>query len=134
MDALRDAIYQKAQDIANALRWVVQRAVDAFLASLGMSSESKVFYEFGQNIAEAFTSGIEDLSHKPAIAVTHMADFTGVTAQAAVGPPREGYAATPIIIHNHFGRDSVRSAQDVLLIADQIQRSLELKGVRNRIA
>jgi len=134
MDALRDAIYQKAQDIVDAFNWVVQRAVDAFLNALGIHSESKVFYEFGQNVANAFTSGIEDLAHKPTLAVTHMADFTGVTAQSAVGTPPTGYAATPITIHNHFGRDSVRSTQDILMIADQIQRSLELRGVRERIA
>jgi hypothetical protein len=133
MDALRNAIIQKAQHIANAFNWVIQRAIDAFLSTLGMHSESKVFFGFGQNLAESFTSGIEDFSHKPAIAVTHMADFTGVTAQAAIGPSKEGYAATPIIIHNHFGRDSIRSDRDVLLIADQIQRSLELKGVRGGI-
>lgn len=134
MDALRDAVYQKAQDITNALRDVIKRAIDAAKAALGISSRSKVFYAFGQNIATAFTAGIENLAHEPTLAVTQMTSFTGVTAQSVVGRQQQGYAATPIVIHNHFGRDSVRSTQDILMIADQIQRSLELKGVRSRIA
>jgi hypothetical protein len=134
MDALRDAIFGKAAAIVNALRDVINRAIQAAKDALGIHSKSKVFFEFGENVAKAFTSGIEDFAHQPAIAVTHMADFTGVTAQAAVGTPKKGYAATPIIIHNHFGRDSIRSDRDVILIADQIQRALELQGVRSRIA
>lgn len=30
----------------------------------------------------------------------------------------------------HFGRDSVRSDRDIMMIADQVQRALELRGVR----
>ena len=134
MDALRDAIYQKARDITNALRDVIQRAIEAAKNALGMHSKSKVFYAMGENLGMSFASGIEDLTHKTSLAVTHMTDFTGVTAQSVTGPMTEGYAATPITIHNHFGRDSIRSDRDVLLIADQMQRALELQGVRGRIA
>lgn len=133
MDALRYAIFGKASQIVQALRDVINRAIQAAKDALGIHSKSKVFYDFGQNVALAFTEGIDDLAHKPTLAVTYMTDFTGVTAQSALGTSKEGYAATPITVHNHFGKDSVRSTQDILLIADQIQRSLELQGVRNRI-
>lgn len=39
-----------------------------------------------------------------------------------------------VTIHNHFGQGSIRNKNDVLLVADAIQKSLELRGVRARIA
>jgi len=130
MDALRDAIYQKAEDIRNAFRNVINAAIEAALRALGMRSRSKVFYEMGLNVANAFTEGIDRLSNEPALSVEHMMSFPGVTAQAAVGPVGAGYAATQVVIHNNFGRDSVRSDQDIAGIAEAIQRSMTLRGTR----
>lgn len=49
---------------------------------------------------------------------------------------REGRAGTtpPVVIHNHFGAGSVRSAADIRAIANAMQHSLELQGVRGRIS
>jgi hypothetical protein len=41
---------------------------------------------------------------------------------------------TRVTVVNNFGRDSVRSDEDIRSIIDSIQTSLELQGVRGRIA
>lgn len=49
-------------------------------------------------------------------------------ATEAAGAQRGGAGATVIHVENHFGTDSVRSDEDIMRIADQITRSLELRG------
>jgi len=41
-----------------------------------------------------------------------------------------GTGGTTVVVHNHFGQGSVRSNRDILRIADDIQHSLRLAGVK----
>lgn len=47
---------------------------------------------------------------------------------------QRGGGGSRVTIHNHFGRDSVRSDTDIQAIIDGVQRSMELQGMRARIA
>lgn len=41
-----------------------------------------------------------------------------------------GGSAPPIVIHNYFGRDSIRSDEDILMVADATRDALEIRGVQ----
>ncbi len=45
----------------------------------------------------------------------------------------QGSQGSPIIIHNHFGKDSIRSDRDIMKLVDQQRRALTLRGVRGSV-
>ena len=54
---------------------------------------------------------------------------TAIPAMAGAGVGGGG-GASMYVIHNHFGRDSIRDDQDVLLVADAIREALEIRGTQ----
>jgi len=64
-------------------------------------------------------------------ALATMPDLTTTFEVSSVSIPRVGESRTRVIeIHNHFGRDSVRSDQDILDIADATRDAWQLRGIQ----
>jgi len=138
IDGLIGAIRNKATQVADALRDVVNHAIDEIKRRLGIGSPSKVFAGFGENLVQGFTAGIEKLAKQPALAVGQMAGLTmPAVATAGIsgisGGYGTGYRGPNIYITNNFGPDSIRSDRDILKMAEQQQRALTLRGVRDII-
>lgn len=70
---LKKGIQDKAREIAEAARSVVQRAVDAAKNALGINSPSRVFMEIGRFTDEGFVVGLERYSSKVAKSATEVA-------------------------------------------------------------
>jgi len=85
-------------------------------------------------MVEALAMGMDRVADMPAASLERIAKgltfdvepaFTvGAGAVAGVGA-----GGPPLIIHNHFGPDSIRSDRDVYKLTEQIERSLRLRGV-----
>lgn len=94
--------------------------------SLGFRSPSKYFIEMGENMVRSISTGIQNIAKSP---INLMAGtFTG--AALGVGASK---VKPSIIVNNYFGVDSVRSKQDIYKLAEQIQRGLTLRGVRDTL-
>lgn len=63
-----------------------------------------------------------------------MPSINWMTQTTGGGQGAGSASGAPIYVVNNFGRDSVRSDEDIRSIIDSIQTSLELQGVRGRIA
>jgi len=93
--------------------WVLSKMgdiLDAIKGFFGIHSDSTVMAGIGANLAGGLLGGWE--ANMPNL------NFT-VKGSASGGA---------IIVHNHFGKDSVRSDKDVFDLANQIERSVRLRG------
>lgn len=135
MDSLIGAIKNKATQVADSLRDIINRAIDAAKRALGFGSPSKVFIGLGESIVTGFTAGIEKLMKQPALAVGRMASLTipAIGMAAGAGGYGAGQRGVQITIVNRFGPDSIRSDRDILKMVEQQQRALTLRGVRDVI-
>lgn len=61
IQGLIDGINAVGMNILNVLGDWVQKAIDYAKSLLGISSPSRVFYEFGRNIGEGLIAGVEDI-------------------------------------------------------------------------
>lgn len=73
------------------------------------------------------------LLHGPEIVLPLNSPATQQVLSEAMIAAQGGEGGQQVTIHNHFGAGSIRSSKDILLVADAIQKSLELRGVRARI-
>lgn len=129
LDTLSNALTAGALKVINAFADIIDRAVQSALDLLGIGSPSKVFTAMGQNLVRGFTEGINDLADTPAVSVKRMVNLS-MDAASTAGTMNTG-ATTTITVNNNFGRDSVRSDADIYKLAEQMQRSLTLRGARS---
>jgi len=144
VNAIKNAIKYNAYKVANALSDVIWDAIDAIKRSLGIGSDSKLFYGYGRNILGGLVSGIVSLSDAPAEALNNAlaglgsglgSEFGAADTSSYAAAARQGGAAgSTYYITNKFGPDSVRSDKDIYTLTEQIQRSLTLRGDRSVIA
>lgn len=127
IDSLKSGIAAKAQSLIDKARGVVNDAIAAARRLLGMGSPSKVFIDIGENMMRGLTLGLSNMK----------ADVEMETRKAVFVPDRAVATARAnatgrggIIVHNHFGADSVRDDHDIYRIAELIERSLNRRSLQ----
>lgn len=121
--------------VAEAAKGAARAAFNAAKSMLGIGSPSKLFAGVGENVMEGMAQGIESASVLPQAELSTavnmmMRPMSG--GHQAVAVPKGGGAGSYQII-NHFGPDSVRSEEDIYRLAEQIEHSLELRGLHRSI-
>jgi phage-related protein len=144
IEGLKGGVLSKAQSIADAAASVVRNAINAAKRALGISSPSKVGHEIMTNFVGTMADTARQMREVPAKAVNDMmmqsVRAAGVTpsghnyvlGRQVLGMPAMAGAggAVNVVIHNHFGSDSVRSEADIETITRRQQEMLLLRGVR----
>lgn len=124
--------------------------IGSVLGALGIHSDSAVFVAIGKNLMHALQAGIESEAHLPEVSLRGVLGKLLRTRAVAGGVPGIPTTGLPLpvggvgagggvlgsgrgatyIINNHFGRDSVRSDNDIETIARRIEELLIRRGVR----
>jgi len=126
VDGLIGAIQNKGWQLLSTLRDIVNRAIEAAKRAIGWGSPSKVFAGIGESMMQGLTEGIENLTKMPTIAVQHAVNMSVAGASSAA----TGGGVSNTTLNLHFGAGSVRSNKDIRDIADAMQHSLHLYGVK----
>ncbi|HOU22659.1 MAG TPA: hypothetical protein PLN42_00240 [Anaerolineae bacterium] len=117
--------------IVDAARAAAQAALDAALGFLGIHSPSTVFeVQVAGRSIEGWVRGLESGIARIRSASAKLAEASVSEASASATaslPGDRGWGG--IIIHNHFGPDSVRSEADIYRLAEAIQASLDLRTI-----
>jgi len=131
IDGIANGIRNGAGAIANAARSAARAAYEAALGFLGIGSPSKLFMEIGTQTMAGMALGISQAVKLPQAGMNTALEVLTprVPVMAAVPAPARG----GVVIHNHFGPGSVRSDEDVYQIAEAIEQSLTLRGVRRAV-
>lgn len=131
--SIADSIRNNAWKVARALRDVIDDAIRAIRNALGLWSPSRVFVAIGEDVAESFALGIQQMSGEAALATEQMANMSIAATTGYGGAGAAPAAGSTYYITNKFGPDSVRSDRDIIAITEAIERSLTLRGVRNLV-
>lgn len=117
--------------IVDAARAAAQAALDAALGFLGIHSPSTVFeVQVAGKSVEGWVRGLESGIARIRSASAKLAEASVSEASASATaslPGDRGWGG--IIIHNHFGPDSIRSESDIYRLAEAIQASLDLRTI-----
>jgi hypothetical protein len=131
-------ISASAHKIADAAKRAARAALDAAKGFLGIGSPSKAFLEVGANVSESFAQGIEGVMPdvagamqglRSAIPDREMA-VAGARAGRQGGLAMAGGRGGEINFNVTFGRDSVRSDDDIEEIMRRFEQILNVRGVR----
>jgi len=127
IDGIVRGIANGAKAIANAARSAARAALEAAKGFLGIGSPSRAFLEVGVNMMEGMTRG-----------VARMQPRVRTQTEAAIHIPHIAGNASPgaggVQINNYFGAGSIRSEDDIYRLAEEIARSLDLRGLQRNIA
>ena len=129
VNAITSSISNAYWDLRDSLEGVIGDVISDIKNFLGIHSESTVFYSIGENMVSGLAAGIADSAAMSMSAMTNVA--AGLSTAAATAGPGGAAAPVSIVVHNHFGRDSVRNEQDIIRIKEDIERSMRLRGVRD---
>lgn len=139
VDGIRAGIRNKAMELIRTMGDTVRSALRELRRILRMGSPSRVFADIGENMARGLVQGVNRGASDVASAVGRMATgamgalpMPTTLTPAGVGGAG-GIGGTTYYITNQFGKDSVRSEADIYGIAEAIQRSLTLRGIRGEL-
>lgn len=134
IQGIGDGIAAGVDWLTDMVQEIAQNLLDAIKGFFGIKSPSKVFMVVGRAIGQGMALGIEAESGGVLGALDGMARRVvarGPTlAGALAGPGRSRAAGAGVTIINNFGPGSVRSDADIYRLANAIERSLILRGVR----
>lgn len=118
--------------LADAVKAAAKAALEAAKGFLGIDSPSKVFQaEVALPSVEGWVKGLE-------AGIAQIRGASGRLAEASVDGGRlsgafgaaAGAGLGGVVVHNHFGADSVRSEADIYRLAEKLERSLNLRGLQ----
>jgi len=138
LEGIKKGILAGVQWIKDAARNVAQAALDAAKGFLGIRSPSAVFLDIGENVTAGFAKGLGELRpvEKAMAKLTAIPEMvvnaTGFQRMELAPSAMGGGMATYQIIQN-FGTDAVRSEQDIYRLSEEMEQSLELRGIRRSI-
>jgi len=139
IDGIKNGISSAAGRIADAAKDAARRALDAAKRFLGIGSPSKVFLDIGENVSESFAEGITAVMPDVAGAMqglgTAIPDvqmgMAGARAGRQAGLAMAGGRGGDVNFNVTFGRDSVRSDDDIEEIMRRFEQILNVRGVRS---
>ncbi len=140
---IADGIKGALNDVINVLEWTINRAIQGlnFLiqginAIPGTWVNYLDYVQLPRLAQGGMVKGGEQLAllHGPEIVLPLNSSYTQQALAEAMTLAQAQVGAQEVVIHNHFGQGSVRSRRDITDIATAIQKSMELQGVRSRIA
>jgi phage-related protein len=127
VDGIRNGIRNAWDSFAGWLSGRINDLIQSVLSALGIGSPSRVFYGIGQNMMAGLQQGIERAGALPEVALRGVVTgLAGVPAMAMAG----GGGRYGMVVNNYFGRDSVRSDDDIEAIARRIEEMVAIRGVR----
>lgn len=137
LDGIARGIIAGVGKIKDAARNAARAALDAAKGFLGIGSPSKLFMKVGTNMMEGVNLGMKRMA--PAVAAaTKSALFVPQTPTRGVEAVPSTIAAAGNrggdVVNINFGTDSVRSDRDIYLLAEQIQRVLDRRTLKKRLA
>ncbi len=116
--------------IIDAAKAAAQAALDAALGFLGIHSPSTKFeIQVAGGSVAGWVAGLEAGIGRIRAASGRLAEASLAGAEGAAGAIMPGGAAAGVVIHNHFGPDSIRDESDVYRLAEAIQASLDLRTI-----
>lgn len=127
VDGIRNGISNAWDSFKNWILDQINGLIDGILNSLGIGSPSRVFMEIGENMMAGLALGIANTMKQPQLALEAV---SGDMSTGLRPPSGAAYGRGGIVIHNHFGRDSVRSDDDIENIARRIEETLAIRGIR----
>jgi len=127
LDGIARGISAGAGKIKEAAKSAARAAYEAAKAFLRGGSPSKLFMELGVDMMRGMVVGVGRMESAVAASTESALHVPHVAVPAGAGPVG-GYTIT-----NYFGTDSVRSDQDIYRLTEQMERTLELRGVRRSI-
>jgi phage-related protein len=117
--------------LIDAVKAAAQAALDAALGFLGIGSPSRVFeMQVALPSVQGWVRGLERGVGQIRAASAGLANASLMGAGAGEGLVTAGGGAMGYQINNYFGQDSVRSEDDIYRLAEQIDRSLALRGLQ----
>ena len=138
LEGIKNGLMAGIDWIKDAARNVAQAALDAAKGFLGIHSPSAVFMGIGENVTAGFAKGLGELRPveramaKLTAIPELMINATGFQRMELAPSAMGGGMATYHIIQN-FGTDAVRSEQDIYRLSEEMEQSLELRGIRRSI-
>lgn len=119
VDSLKQAILDKAGELAQAAIKLVQDAVNGAKHALGMSSPSKVFQDIGTNMALGLVQGLADA--QPVVTIAG-ATLAGAAVGGALTPPAPGSGRAGVVVN--INNPTLLNARDMRALAEQVSRAV----------
>ena len=127
IDSLKSGVAARAQALADKAASIVRAAIKAAKDAVGWGSPAKEFVVIGESMMQGLTLGLSNMKADVEME-TRKAVFVPDRAVATAGANATGRGG--IIVHNHFGTDSVRDDHDIYRIAELIERSLNRRSLQ----
>ena len=127
LDGIARGISAGAGKIKEAAKSAARAAYEAAKAFLRGGSPSKLFMELGVDMMRGMVVGVGRMESAVAASTESALHVPHVAVPAGAGPMGGPQ------INIYFGTDSVRSDQDIYRLTEQMERTLELRGVRRSI-
>jgi len=138
LQGLANGIKNGVQIIKDAASSAARAALDAAKGFLGIHSPSAVFMGIGENVTAGFAKGLGELrpverAMAKLTAIPEMVVNATGFQRMELAPSAMGGGMSTYQINQYFGTDAVRSEQDIYRLSEQMEQSLELRGIRRSI-
>ncbi len=117
---LVSGLWSKANDVANALNWIVNDAIGSVKRALGIASPSTVAMGWGENTMRGFATGIKRFGGLPSIELKGVATGLNAGASTAGTTSAGGRGAMANVVVNVYGGDRQQVRDGVV---DGLRRS-----------
>jgi len=136
---IADGVKGAMNDVINVIEWTINRAIDGLNALIGgINAIPGTWVNYLNHVTlprlgrGGLVMGAEQLAllHGPEIVLPLNDPYTTAMLSDVMREAGDQGGQGDIVIHNYFGQGSVRSNKDIRAIADAIDHSFRLSGVK----